>query len=170
MTNPCSTSWPTSCTKEHGGGAYAAHTTRGGSARQPHGDASVHLSLRCEVPYLPSDQRLPLQVVRKHQGVAAFVFEDADFERLPGDLEPYQAYGDSFQAEGSGGLVFQDISQRAEGSGRQRVELWFGPNFGGVAVSYRQVRGYTRGSTAEQTVPSKWQYRDSRTDEKFDFD
>src|SRR6266540_2853738 len=155
MTNPCSTSWPTSCTKEHGGGAYAAHTTRGGSARQPHGDASVHLSLRCEVPYLPSDQRLPLQVVRKHQGVAAFVFEDADFERLPGDLEPYQAYGDSFQAEGSGGL---------------RVELWFGPNFGGVAVSYRQVRGYTRGSTAEQTVPSKWQYRDSRTDEKFDFD
>src|SRR6266540_3911228 len=66
MTNPCSTSWPTSCTKEHGGGAYAAHTTRGGSARQ-------------------------------------------------------------------------------------RVELWFGPNFGGVAVSYRQVRGYTRGSTAEQT-------------------
>src|SRR6266511_6178763 len=169
MTNPCSTSWPTSCTKEHGGGAYAAHTTRGGSARQPHGDASVHLSLRCEVPYLPSDQRLPLQVVRKHQGVAAFVFEDADFERLPGDLEPYQAYGDSFQAE----FRWPGVS------GHQPAGRGFRSPAGRTLVRAELRRGggllpagtwLHQGIDGGADVPSKWQYRDSRTDEKFDFD
>jgi len=100
---------------------------------------------------------------------AGFVLEDVDFERLAGDNEYDQAYQDSFQAQGPGGLVFQSIRQQAVGSGRRRIELWFGPSFGGVAVVYGSVRGYARGSTAEQVGPMEWVYRDSRTREEFDF-
>jgi len=96
---------------------------------------------------------------------AAFVFEDASFQRLPGDYEPYQGHGESFQAKGPGAFVIQNIRQKAN-----EVELWFGPNFGGILVSYGQVRGYTRGSTAEKVGPADWVYRDSRTNEAFDFD
>src|SRR6266542_592501 len=42
---------------------------------------------------------------------AGFVLEDVDFERLAGDNEYDQAYQDSFQAQGPGGLVCQRIRQ-----------------------------------------------------------
>ncbi|MEV0714743.1 hypothetical protein [Asanoa sp. NPDC050611] len=96
---------------------------------------------------------------------AAFVFEDAEFRRLPGDHGAYQGHGESFQASGPGAFVIQSIRQKAD-----RLELWFGPNFGGVAVTYRQVRGFTRGSTAERVGPDEWIYRDARTRQRFDFD
>jgi hypothetical protein len=100
---------------------------------------------------------------------AAFVFEDASFERIPGDYSPYQGVTDSYQGKGPGGMVVQHVGRRPAGPGRDRVELWFGPNFGGVAITYGGLRGYTRGSTATQTGPATWQYRDSKTNEKFEF-
>jgi hypothetical protein len=96
---------------------------------------------------------------------AAFVFEDAEFQRLAGDYAPYQGHGDSFQAKGPGAFVIQNVKQKAD-----QLELWFGPNFGGVSIRYGDVRGYTRGSTAEKVGPSEWIYRDSSTNERFDFD
>ena len=99
----------------------------------------------------------------------AFVFEDAGFERVPGDHEPYQKYQDLFQSSGPGAFVIQSIRQESEEAGRQRVELWLGPNFGGIVVTYAGLRAYTRGSTAEQTGPMTWQYRDSRTNDPFEF-
>ncbi|MEV4618510.1 hypothetical protein AB0J74_07380 [Asanoa sp. NPDC049573] len=99
----------------------------------------------------------------------AFVFDDASFERLPGDHAPYQSVTDAYQGKGPGGMVVQHIGRRSAGPGRERVELWFGPNFGGIAITYGALRGYSRGSTATQTGPASWQYRDSKTDETFDF-
>ncbi|GAA1847033.1 hypothetical protein GCM10009687_11310 [Asanoa iriomotensis] len=96
---------------------------------------------------------------------AAFVFADAEFRRLPGDYAPYQGHGETFQAKGPGAFVIQNIRQKED-----QIELWFGPNFGGVTVTYGDVRGYTRGSTAEKTGPSEWVYRDSKTNEPFEFD
>jgi hypothetical protein len=101
---------------------------------------------------------------------AAFVFEDAEFQRISGDYPAYQDITDSYQGKGPGGMVVQNIRQKSVGAGRDWVELWFGPNFGGIAVTYGELRGYTRGSTAEQTGPSDWQYRDSKTNEKFQFE
>ena len=102
---------------------------------------------------------------------AAFTFEDADFQRVSGDYEPYQGHQDSFQAKGPGAFVIQSVRQKADGgSGRDQLELWFGPNFGGIVVTYGALRGYTRGSTAEKVGPSDWVYRDSKTNQPFDFD
>jgi hypothetical protein len=101
---------------------------------------------------------------------AAFVFEDADFERLPGDYAPYQHFQDAYQGHGPGGIVVQDIKQKTLDNGKYWAELWFGPNFGGVAVTYSEIRGYTRGSTAEQVGATEWIYRNSRTSEQYDFD
>jgi hypothetical protein len=101
---------------------------------------------------------------------AAFVFEDADFERLAGDRPVYQRYHDSFQASGPGGIVVQDIQQKTSDSGRGQVELWLGYGFGGLIVTYGHVCGYTRGSTGEKVGPMEWVYRDSKTNERFDFD
>jgi hypothetical protein len=101
---------------------------------------------------------------------AAFLFEDAHFERLPGDRPAYERYHDSFQAHGPGGIVVQDIQQKTSDSGQDQVELWFGPGFGGLVVTYGEIRGYTRGSTAEKVGPMEWVYRDSKTNKEFDFD
>ncbi|MEV0714742.1 hypothetical protein [Asanoa sp. NPDC050611] len=100
---------------------------------------------------------------------SAFVFQDADFERLQGDYEPYQKNYDAYQIVGPGGMVVQNVDQKVLASGRQWVELWFGPNFGGVAITYGALEGYTRGSTAKEVAPSTWEYRDSRTNERFEF-
>ncbi|WP_433119992.1 hypothetical protein [Micromonospora sp. CA-246542] len=101
---------------------------------------------------------------------AAFVFADVEFERLSGNLPPYQRFHEAYDGVGPGGMVVQDVQHRDVGSGRQRLELWFGNNFGGVAVVFGSLVGYTRGSTAEQVGPRQWVYRDSRTNERFDFD
>ena len=100
---------------------------------------------------------------------AAWVFEDADFSRIGGDYAPYQGTVDSYQGKGPGGIVVQHIGRKSVAPGRDWVELWFGPNFGGIAITYGAVRGYTRGSTATQVGPAAWQYRDSKTNEKFEF-
>ncbi|MDG4821378.1 hypothetical protein O7635_05855 [Asanoa sp. WMMD1127] len=101
---------------------------------------------------------------------AAFVFEDAEFQRVPGDYAAYQSITDFYQGKGPGGMVVQYIKQKSLGPDRDQVELWFGPNFGGILVTYGRLRGYTRGSTARQTGPADWQYRDSKTGEKFQFE
>ncbi|MEV1328818.1 hypothetical protein AB0J20_04480 [Micromonospora costi] len=101
---------------------------------------------------------------------AAFVLSAAEFERLAGDLAPYQRFQESYQGSGPGGMVVQDVQQRDVGPDRHRLELWFGDNFGGVAVTYGEARGWTRGSTAEQVGPRQWVYRDLRTNEPFDLD
>ena len=96
---------------------------------------------------------------------AAWVFSDASFQRVPGDHEPYQGHQESFQAKGPGAFVIQSVRQKPD-----QLELWFGPNFGGFVVTYGEVQGYTRGSTAEKVGPSEWVYRDSKTNQPFDFD
>jgi hypothetical protein len=100
---------------------------------------------------------------------AAFVFTDTDFVRENGDYAPMQMHREHFQARGHGAVVIQSVSVGVL-DGRQRLELWFGPNFGGIEVTYAYVEGYTRGSTATQTGPMDWQYFDSRSGEPFDFD
>ena len=99
---------------------------------------------------------------------AAWTFEDADFNRLPGSHYPH--ISNTFQARGPGGVVIQSIRQKTVPPDRDSLELWFGPNFGGFAVTYRQLHGHTRGSTATKVGPSTWIYRDSKTGEEFDFD
>ncbi|GIF72080.1 hypothetical protein [Asanoa siamensis] len=101
---------------------------------------------------------------------AAFVFEEAEFQRLPGDYAAYQSITDFYQGKGPGGMVVQHIEQKTLGPGRDWVELYFGPNFGGIAITYGRLTGYTRGSTATQTGPMDWQYRDSKTNETFQFE
>jgi hypothetical protein len=96
---------------------------------------------------------------------AAWTFEDADFYRLPGSH-----LSDSFQATGPGAVVIQSIRQKTVPPDRDSVELWFGHNAGGFTITYRQLRGETRGSTATKVGPSTWIYRDSNTGEEFEFD
>ncbi|WP_210916219.1 hypothetical protein [Micromonospora sp. U21] len=112
----------------------------------------------------------PLKSPGSVREFAAFVFATVDFERLAGDLAPYQRFHEAYSGVGPGGMVVQDVQQRDIGPDRHRLELWFGDNFGGVAVVYGQLRGFTRGSTAEQVGPRQWVYRDSRTKERFDLD
>ncbi|MDO3704125.1 hypothetical protein Q3W71_20890 [Micromonospora sp. C28SCA-DRY-2] len=112
----------------------------------------------------------PLKSPGSIREFAAFVFEQVEFERLAGDHAPYQHFRETYHGVGPGGMVVQDIQQREIGPGRHRVELWFGDNFGGVAVGYAGLRGWTRGSTAEQVSPRQWVYRDARDNEEFDLD
>lgn len=112
----------------------------------------------------------PLKSPGSIREFAAFAFEQVEFERLAGDHAPYQHFQETYHGIGPGGMVVQDIQQRDVGPDRHRVELWFGDNFGGVAVSYTGLRGWTRGSTAEQVGPRQWVYRDARTNETFDLD
>ena len=112
----------------------------------------------------------PLKSPGSVREFAAFVFEQVTYERLAGDYPPYQDFRETYHGIGPGGMVVQDLQQRDVGPDRHRLELWFGDNFGGVAVGYGGLRGWTRGSTAEQVGPRQWVYRDLDTNKAFDLD
>ncbi|GAB3958425.1 hypothetical protein GCM10027614_75920 [Micromonospora vulcania] len=68
--------------------------------------------------------------------------------RLRAGLAPYQRFYEAYDGVGPGGIVVQDVQQSDVGPDRQRLELWFGDNFGGVAVVFGRLDGVHQGSTA----------------------
>lgn len=100
---------------------------------------------------------------------AAFVFDGVrDFSREAGDLPELRRFEESFEAQWSeGGVVIQAIGPGNLREGGQ-IELWFGPNFGGLQFAYDSVVGYVRNGIAEN-VDGDWLYRDAVSGEEFDF-
>ena len=90
------------------------------------------------------------------------------FRRDPGDFAELQAFTGTYSLAGSPRpIVIQHL--RATGSaGDRSVELWLGPNFGGIAFSYDALTGFVRHARAE-AHGGEWIYRDARTGEPFDF-
>lgn len=90
------------------------------------------------------------------------------FRREPGDLGELRPFTDAYSVANSPRpIVIQYLSTTGDGSDRS-VELWFGPNFGGVAFSYDATAGFVRHACAEK-CGGDWVYRDARTGEPFDF-
>ncbi|NMO20369.1 hypothetical protein HPC49_36815 [Pyxidicoccus fallax] len=64
--------------------------------------------------------------------------------------------------------VFQLVKTVPLGEGRTRVELWFGPAFGGVSFTCREYSAWLRVTRARQQG-SEWEYRDATTGDLVDF-
>jgi hypothetical protein len=111
----------------------------------------------------------PLKSPGSIRQFVGFTFTDADFTREYGEIDHFRQYDTSFQAgPQTGAIVVQSVTQSTTNTGSRRLDLWFGPNFGGVHIRYGRVVGYTRGSTAEQVNPTTWVYRDLQTRQEFD--
>ena len=90
------------------------------------------------------------------------------FRRYRGNLAELQASADTYStADSPSPIVIQHLSTTGD-DGDRHVELWFGPNFGGVAFSYGGMAGFIRHARTEER-DGDWIYRDARTGEAFDF-
>jgi hypothetical protein len=101
----------------------------------------------------------------------AFVFTEVEFYRRVGDHESLQVYHDRYHVVDAGVVVVvQSVRQSTLEQGRHRLGVNFGPDFGGIVITYSDVGAFARGSVINQVGWRDWTYRDSRTNEPFDFD
>ncbi len=100
--------------------------------------------------------------------VAFRFFGVRDFVRERGDLSWYEDVVDSYtSADYEASVVIQHVSSSKE-LGRRSVELWFGPNFGGIRFSCDELKVTVRYAYASE-IDGSWIYRDAESREEFDF-
>jgi hypothetical protein len=111
----------------------------------------------------------PFKAPGAHRSFVGFVFDEVrDFTREEGDLAKFKEFRDQFQLRSvTGGVVIQAIKSTGAADGRH-IELWFGPNFGGLRFRYGSANAYRRNALAKE-VRGDWLYRDMHSQEEFDF-
>lgn len=101
--------------------------------------------------------------------LVAFVFDAVhDFVREEGDLPALKGFTEVFHARAfTRPIVIQSIKSTGAADDRY-IELWFGPNFGGLQFRYGSATAYRRNAIAKE-VRGNWLCRDMDSQEVFDF-
>lgn len=111
----------------------------------------------------------PFKAPGAQRAFVGFVFEDVrDFVREEGNLAKFKESKERFRLRSmAGGIVIQAAESTSKTDGRH-LELWFGPNFGGLQFAYDLAKAYRRNALARE-VNGEWLYRDMHSQEQYDF-